>query len=136
MKRLVVASILCLVASSCVWAIQPEVVGGVRDGLAVGIMGENPIAKNAALRFGVEGDTGKQPLILFAEGKFYLTNFGPSQMSLGAGLVGYSGNESKFGLSLALIFNRAFNVVPLFVEAGVDIVDTGRLRAQVGYKLY
>ena len=136
MKKLAVISILCLVASSCVWAIQPEVVGGVRDGLAVGIMGEQSIAKNAALRFGVEADTGKQPLILFLEGKFFLTNFGSSPMSLGAGLVGYSGNESKFGLSLALIFNRIFDVNPLFAEAGVDIADTGRLRAQVGYKLY
>ena len=99
-------------------------------------MGENPIAKNAALRFGVEACTGKQPLILFVEGKFYLTNFGSSPMSLGAGLVGYAGNESRFGLGLALIFNNAFNVVPLFAEVGVDIAETGRLRAQLGYKLY
>ena len=136
MKRLVVASILCLVASSCVWAIQPEVVGGVRDGLAVGIMGEQSIAKNAALRFGVEADTGKQPLILFVEGKFHLTYLGKVPMALAAGLVGYAGNESKFGLGLALVFNRIFDVEPLFAEAGVDIADTGRIRAQVGYKLY
>lgn len=137
MKKIIVISCLLLVISCSARAMQPIVVGGIRDGLAVGIMAKNSIARNVALRFGVEANTGKQPLIVFFGGKFYLTSMGSSPMSFGVGAVAYSGGDkTDAGLSLSLIFDRAFNVYPLVFECGVDVADKGRLLAQFGYKIY
>ena len=62
---------------------------------------------------------------------------GYSPMSLGLGIVGYSGsNTTQFGPSLSLIFNRAFGVNPLFMQFGIDVVNPAKLQAQVGYKIY
>jgi hypothetical protein len=137
MKKIIVVSCLLLVVSCSAWAMQPIVVGGVRDGLAIGIMAKSAVAKNMAVRFGVEGNTGKQPLIVFFGGKFYLTRMGGSPMSFGVGAVAYTGGDkTDAGLSLSLIFDRAFNVTPLLFECGVDVAEKGRLLAQFGYKIY
>jgi len=119
-------------------AVQLELIGGVRDGLAFGVMGEQNIARNLGLRYGIEADTGKQPVVAFIGGKFYLTDFRREMpISLGAGFVSYLGDKKNdFGLSLSLIINRAFNVKPLFIEAGVDVAETGRLQLQIGYKVF
>jgi len=137
MKKIIVVSCLLLVISCSAQAMQPIVVGGIRDGLAIGIMAKNSIARNTALRFGLEASTGKQPLIVFFGGKFYLTSMGGSPMSLGVGAVAYSGGDkTDAGLSLSVIFDRAFNVTPLLFECGVDVANKGRLLAQFGYKIY
>ena len=57
-------------------------------------------------------------------------------MSFGAGAVAYSGDKTSAGISLSLIFDRAFNVSPLLFECGVDMAEKGRLLAQFGYKIY
>ncbi|MDD4179001.1 MAG: hypothetical protein PHH14_03015 [Candidatus Margulisbacteria bacterium] len=127
--------VFCLLISSSVWALQPAVVGGVRDGLAIGIMAEESIKSNIGIRFGAEANTGSNPLLIFCEGKFHLMDISNRYpMSLGAGLVGYLGNSSNFGVPLCLIFDKPFDQKDFFCEAGVDIVSSGRLRLQVGYK--
>lgn len=132
-----------LLASLFLWAgmanaVQLELIGGIRDGLAFGIMGEQNVARNLGLRYGIEANTGKQPVIAFIGGKFYLTDFRREMpLSLGAGFVGYMGNnKNDYGISLSLIINRAFNVKPLFIEAGIDVAGQGRLQLQIGYKVF
>ena len=136
MKKIIVVSCLLLVVSCSTWAMQPEIIGGVRDGLALGMMAEGPIARNVSLRFGAEVNTGKQPIILLFGGKFYLTHVGRSPMYLGLGAVAYSGDNTDAGIAISLVFNRAFNVNPLFIEAGIDVANKARLQLQVGYKIY
>ncbi|MBU0502160.1 MAG: hypothetical protein KJ811_02820 [Candidatus Margulisbacteria bacterium] len=120
-------------------AIQPEIVGGIRDGLAVGIMADHQLGKNYGMRMGLEATTGAQPLILFLGGKFYLTNltYG-TPFSLGLGFVSYMGSSrnNSLGFGISGIINNAFGIKPMFVEVGVDIVDTARAQVQVGYKLH
>jgi len=118
---------------------QPEINGGIRDGMAIGIMADTPVAKNVGLRFGVEANSGQQPIMLFFGGKFFLTSVGRSPMYLGVHGVGYTGgssNKTDVGFGLSAIFNRAFNVNPMFVEFGIDVASTARMLAQVGYKIY
>ena len=137
MKKLLFLSCLMLVVSCSAQAMQPEIVGGIRDGLALGVMADAQVARNAGIRFGIEGNSGDQPIIIFFGGKFYLANLGQVPMSFGVGGVAYTGDDNTdIGVSLSLIINRAFNINPLFVEFGVDIVDSGRLQAQLGYKIY
>jgi hypothetical protein len=101
-------------------------------------MGEQGVARNVALRYGVEADTGSQPVIAFLGGKFYLTNVARQlPLSLGVGVVSYVGNgKSTAGLSLSLIIERAFNLPQLFIETGIDACDQGRFQLQLGYDLY
>jgi hypothetical protein len=136
-KTAVVLSVLVLFAGS-VFAMQPEIIGGIRDGLALGIMADAPVARNAGVRFGIEANTGGQPIIAFFGGKFFLTNTGGSPMYFGLGAVAYTGEKDKtdVGASLSVIFNRAFNINPLFVEFGIDVADSARVQAQAGYKIY
>ncbi len=137
MKKLLVLFVLTVIVAGSALAMVPEVIGGIRDGLAIGIMAENPVAKGVTFRFGAEANTGKQPIILFAGGKFYMSSFGSSPMYLGAGAVAYNGDsKTDFGVALSLVFNRAFGVDPMFVECGIDFANTARVQAQLGYKLY
>lgn len=137
MKIIIVVSCLLFVVSCSALAMQPAVVGGVRDGLAVGIMGRESVARNVALQFGLEANTGTQPIIVFINGKFYLTNVGRTPMSFCAGAVAYTGKDkTDAGLSLTLIFDRMFNISPLFLEAGVDVANKARLVLQLGYRIY
>lgn len=132
-----VSAIVLIVIGQGAWAMQPELIGGVRDGLAFGVMADQPVARNIGIRFGAQANTGKQPIVLFFGGKFYLTNFGRVPMSLGLGAVAYSGGgKTDMGLTISLVFNRAFNVDPLFIEAGIDVAGSSRLQLQVGYKIY
>jgi hypothetical protein len=138
MKRFFLLLVLSVVMVQVAGAAQLELIGGIRDGLAFGIMAEQNVARNLGLRYGIEADTGKQPVIGFIGGKFYLTDFERAMpLSLGVGFVGYFGGQhTDAGVSLSLIINRAFNLKPLFIEAGVDVAGSGRLQLQVGYKIY
>lgn len=137
MRIILVVSCLLVVVSCSTWAMQPEIIGGVRDGLALGMMAEAPIARNVTLRFGAEANTGKQPIILLFGGKFYLTHVGRrTPMYLGLGIVAYSGDNTDAGVAISLVFNRVFDINPLFIEAGIDVANKARLQLQVGYKIY
>ena len=138
MKKCLLILVMLLFCAQLANAVQMELIGGIRDGLAFGIMGEQTIARNLGLRYGVEANTGHQPIIIFIGGKFYLTDFRHEMpLSLGVGFVDYAGNNgNNAGVSLSLIINRAFNLKPLFIEAGVDIAGSGRLQLQVGYKVF
>ena len=139
MKRLVIVSLLTvLLLAEGSLAMQPAIIGGIRDGLAIGFMGEQAVGRNFGMRVGLEANTGGQPIIFFFGGKFYLANIGRRMpMSLGVGLVSYFGHhDPDYGLSISLVFNNFFDVKPLFFEVGVDAVGRGRLQAQLGYKLY
>ncbi|MBI5698982.1 hypothetical protein HZC35_01550 [Candidatus Saganbacteria bacterium] len=137
MKKSLVILALVLLASNA-FAFQPEVVGGIRGGLAVGFMGESSIARNADMRFALEASTNENPVILLLGGKFYLTTIGRKvPLSLGAGAVGYAGGKkSEVGVAISFIFDRMFDVKPLFFEFGVDVAGSGKILAQFGYKLY
>jgi len=131
----IVTLMFCLMSAS--QALQPAVIGGIRDGLALGIMADEGVGRNVGIRFGLEANTGKKPLILFFGGKFYLVTLERKvPLSLGLGLVGYFGDKSEAGISLSFIFDRIFAINPLFFEVGVDVAGSGRLQAQLGYKIY
>ncbi|MFA4844465.1 MAG: hypothetical protein WC632_05900 [Candidatus Margulisiibacteriota bacterium] len=128
-----VAFMVLLLGSSCL-AFQPAVIGGIRDGLALGLMAESGLTNGATLRYGFEANTSNTPGILFIGGKWFLTNIrGGSPMSMSGGLVGYLGDHSTAGPYISLIFDRLFEVTPLFLEVGIDVVKSGRLQFQVGY---
>jgi len=138
MRKLFIALVLTVIIFGQAWAAQLELIGGIRDGLALGIMAEQNAARNLGLRYGIEANTGNQPIIVFLGGKFYLTDFSRGMpLSLGLGFVGYfGGKKTDPGISISIIINRAFNINPLFIEAGVDVAGSGRLQLQVGYKIY
>jgi hypothetical protein len=135
-KILLVSLALLILIGSNAMAMQPAIIGGVRDGLALGIMADNQMGRNFGMRLGVEANTGKQALIAFLGGKFYLAYVGRMPMSLGICGVGYFGDTQSLGFGISLIFNRAFGVRPMFLEFGVDVADDARAQVQLGYKLY
>lgn len=123
-----------MLGSEC-FAFRPAVIGGIRDGAALGLMLESGSNDNARLRLGFEANTGNTPGILFIGGKWLLTSiYSRYPMFFSGGLVGYLGNNnSDAGPYVSLIFERLFDVVPLFLEVGVDVVRSGKLQFQAGY---
>ncbi|MFH1387662.1 MAG: hypothetical protein ABIH50_08350 [bacterium] len=137
MKRGILVGLLVSVLVGNAFAAVTEIVGGVRDGAALGIQLESSVAKNLTIRGGIEFDSGKQPFIGFLGLKFPLTSIGRMPLALGLGAVGYFGNnKTEAGVSLSFIFNRFLDINPLFLELGVDAAGTGKLLAQLGYKIY
>jgi hypothetical protein len=137
MRKLLLVSVSVMLLASSVLAFQPAIEGGYRDGMAIGLIGKSPVARNVALQIGVEATSGKQPLVGFLGGKFYLSNMGRMPLSFGLAGVAYSGDAgSEFGVGLSAILDRAFGVRPMFVEFGVDVVGEARAQLQVGYRLY
>lgn len=128
------ALLVLLLGSECL-AFRPAVIGGVRDGTALGLMFERASTSKTALRLGIEANTGNTPVIVFVGGKWFLTNLsGSYPMSLSGGLVGYLGNNhSDAGPYISLVFDRLLDFTPLFLEVGIDVVGSGRLQCQIGY---
>jgi hypothetical protein len=127
-------TLIMLLGSSCL-AFQPAIIGGIRDGLALGLMLESGPADGATLRMGLEANTSNAPGIVFVGGKWPLSNVsGRFPMALSGGLVGYLGNNSsQAGPYISVIFDRFLDVTPLSLEFGVDIVNFGRLQCQLAY---
>lgn len=137
MKKILVIGCLLLVVAGASLAAVPEIVGGIRDGAAIGLQLEDGVARNFTLRGAIEFNSGKQPFIALLGGKIPLTSLGTMPLSLGLGFVGYFGNnKNDVGLSLSFIFARLFDIQPLFLELGIDAAGPGRLLAQLGYKIY
>jgi hypothetical protein len=137
MKKIILVSLAVMILfGSSAFAMQPAIIGGVRDGLAIGIMADSRMGRNFGMRIGVEANTGKQPLVAFLGGKFYLSNMGRMPMALGISGVGYFGDKTSLGFGISLILHRVFDVEPMFLELGVDVADDARANVQLGYKLY
>ena len=138
MKKFFVLVMLLMTASAMANAMTPTVIGVIRDGVAVGFLAEDQVGRNFGIRMCCEANTGRQPFIAMLGGKFYLTSLGKRPyLSFGLGVVGYGGyNKTSVGVAISFIINRAFDVTPLFAELGVDVVDSPRLQAQMGYKLF
>ena len=129
-----IALLVLLFGSECL-AYRTAVIGGIRDGAALGLMLESGPYDNAKLRLGFEANTGNTPGILFIGGKWLLTSiYSRYPMSISGGLVGYLGdNNSDAGPYISLIFERHLDVTPLFLEVGIDVVRSGKLQFQMGY---
>lgn len=137
MKKLIIVLICFIAVATASFAAVPEIVGGVRDGLAVGLQLENAVARNLTLRGAIEFDSGKQPVILSLGGKVPLTSIGRMPLALGLGFVGYFGNnKNDVGFSLTFIMSQFLDIQPLFLELGVDVAGSGRPVVQFGYKVY
>ena len=142
MKKLFIVSCLLLAVSSMAWAWHTAMLGGYRDGYAMGVRTENRFTDRWEGRFGIEGSTGQDlyltgdnPFILFGTMNYYLGDLRHSKVSLCSGLVAYTGDSSMTGISLSLLFDHALpNTDSIFVELGSDIMN-GKpyLNAQVGY---
>ena len=132
-----VVLLVLLFGSQCFASFRPAVIGGIRDGAALGLMLESGPTNNATLRLGFEANTGSTPGILFVGGKWLLSSiYSRYPMFISGGLVGYLGNtNSDAGPYISLIVERIFDVTPLFLEVGIDVVRSGRLQFQVGYYL-
>lgn len=135
MKKMVISAIalIMLLGSSCL-AFQPAIIGGIRDGVALGLMLDSGISNSASLRMGFEANTSNTPGIVFVGGKWFLSNISSRfPMSLSGGLVGYLGNNAQAGPYISVIFEHFLDVTPLFLEFGIDVVKSGRLQFQAGY---
>lgn len=129
---LTVLMVFLLASSSLAW--QPAVIGGIRDGVALGLMMERSLSSSTALRLGFEANTSNTQGILFVGGKWFLNSLsGGFPMFMSGGLVGYLGNNAQAGPYISLVFERLLDVTPLFLEVGIDVVKSGRLQFQVGY---
>ena len=135
-KNIVFAAVLLvmMVGPACM-AYNPAVIGGVRNGTALGLVFESNPSNYEPLRFGFEADTSNStPGIVFIGGKWYLSDINSRfPMFLSAGLLGYLGNSSSAGAYISLIFQRFLDISPLFLEVGVDVVNSGGLQLQLGY---
>ncbi|MFA5105250.1 MAG: hypothetical protein WC527_08785 [Candidatus Margulisiibacteriota bacterium] len=135
-KNLIVAVALLVIflGSQCL-AFRPAVIGGIRDGAALGFIFERTSTSRTSLRLGIEANTGNTPVILFAGGKWFLSNIqGGYPMYLSGGLVGYLGNNrSNAGPYISIVFERLLEITPLFLEVGIDVAGSGKLQLQVGY---
>lgn len=130
---IVISLLLVLLGSECL-AFQPAVIGGIRHGVALGLALESGYSNSPSLRYGFEVNTSNTPGIVFIGGKWFLSNIdGKYPMSLSAGAVGYLGNNSQLGPYISLVFDRFMGVKPLFLEFGVDAVNSGQLQLQLGY---
>ena len=126
--------ILILVLGSSCFASQPAIMGGIRNGAALGMMLESGISNSSTLRLGFEANTSNKPGIFFIGGKWFLSDISNRfPMFLSGGLVGYLGNRAEAGPYISVIFERVLDIKPLFLEFGIDIVDYGRLQLQAGY---
>ena len=113
---------------------QPAIVGGIRDGVALGILLEKGTESGAKLRFEFEANTTATPVVASIGGKWFLTDVDSRfPMSFGAGAVAYLGNRSALGPYVSVIFDRFMDVTPLFLEVGVDVAEEGQLQLQMGY---
>jgi len=140
MKKSIISMIAFLIllfsVSSCMafQSTKAAVIGGIRDGAAIGLMLETYITDTTKLKFGLEANTSDTPGIIYVGGKWFLTDINNRfPMFFSVGGVGYLGNNSTIGPYVSLILERLFGVVPLFFELGVDVVKTGRLQFQAGY---
>lgn len=134
-KNIFIAGVLLvlLFGSQC-FAAKPAVIGGIRGGVALGIMLESEFVDSAKLRMGFEANTSNSPGLVFIGGKWFLTDVGRRvPMYLGGGVVGYFGNNSAVGPYISLIFERFLDITPMFLEFGIDVVNSGRLQLQAGY---
>jgi hypothetical protein len=124
-----------LFASECL-AFSPAVIGGAREGLALGLMLDSGTSNKPALRLGFEATTGDKPGIFFIGGKWFLNYIsGRYPMFVSGGLVAALGSKnSDVGPYISLIFEHFLDVKPLFLEVGIDAIDSGRLQLQCGYK--
>jgi hypothetical protein len=137
MKKIMIMALMFVVLSgSLAYAVRYSMVGGIRSGLAVGVIAEQYLNNNATLRGGVEVTSGGNPLCAYLGGKFLLTYLGQSSpLSLGLGGVGFFGNSTDMGLSVTFIVDRLFDAKPLYLETGLDFTGYPRWMLQLGYKL-
>lgn len=135
MKRSIVftfALLVLLFGTEC-FASRPAIIGGIRDGAALGLMLESGSTNNSTLRLGFEASTSNTPGIVFVGGKWFLSDISNRfPMFLSAGLVGYLGNKSEAGPYISLVFEKFLDVTPLFLEFGIDVVKSGKMQLQLG----
>ena len=137
MKKNIILIVLSLVLSlgSVSMAYSTAVIGGIRNGTALGLMLENNTGYSPALRMGIEADTSSDfPAIAFIGGKWLLTDINNQYpMSISGGLVGYLGSSAALGPYVSLVFDRFLAISPLFLEIGIDVLSSGRMQVQLGY---
>jgi len=125
------------------WAARIDMVGGLRDGMALGIQSKQPLNNKWFWRYGVEASTGEDlsfyninPFILFAGVSVPVMQLGWSPTELGINLIAENGALTEFGGGLSLIMNNIYNNKALSLELGIDYVRYhAHLLAQVGYAL-
>ena len=145
MKRLTILLIVWGLFTQPAWAYHTAIIGGLRDGLALGMLVEQHlIGEKLTARYGLEGSTGDDftfsgdnPFQLSGGLKFQLGKIGRGLPFWGtAGLILYSGNNPLTGFSLSFIIEEMFNTKPLFVEMGADLMPNyAHIQAQIGYRI-
>jgi len=145
MKKLALFMTLMLLLSQSVWGMHTALIGGVRDGLALGLqVTDHLLGENLMGRFILAGSTGSDASLMGEN---------PLQLALGlkarlyrdiwatAGGIYYSGSSpyasgvSELGLSLSFMYEDAFDIDPLFFEAGADLMpDHSHIVFMAGYR--
>ena len=140
-KIILVAGLVLLFSCQHAFAYQTALIGGVRDGLGMGIETSNKFSDYVTGRFGVEGTTGEDqdltgdnPFLVFVGLKMPLAASQDSPVSWGLGLIGNYGNRTELGEYISVIFDKFYRDA-YFLETGLDwFGDHGHLEAQVGYR--
>jgi hypothetical protein len=144
MKRIISLAFVMLFCGSS-WAYHSSIIGGMRDGLALGMKVEEISLGSVSLNFDVQATSGEDlsfagdnPFVLSGAAKFDFAEIGPRKIptSLELGLVGYFGNRTEQGTYLAMIFDKIYGVDPLSLEMGFDYFgDHGHVTLQLGYDI-
>ena len=127
-----------LIAFGGISSAAVSILGGVRGGLAIGARMTEPLNNQPKLNLcgELELATGDQPLLLSVGGQYPLGKINYRYpVSMGFGLIAQGGNKAEAGLYANFLFENMFEIQPLFLEAGIDVVGSGRAVIQFGYKI-
>lgn len=133
---------LLLVCSSA-WATHTALVGGLRDGMALGIRAEKDFDQYLSFRYGFAATTGTDlslggdnPFLFYGGFDRYLFAVNQYPISFGLGAVAYTGLSSQVGPYFNVIVDNLGADKKMFLSVGVDFIDRGYLQLQVGYKYW
>ena len=132
---ILILALIVLTLESLSLANGPAILGGIRNGTALGVVLEVDSFYYTNLRLGLEANTPNDPGIVFIGGKWFLSDLNSRYPTfLSSGLVGYlSNSSSEIGPFVAVIWEGFLDVPPLFLELGVDVVKSGIVELQLGY---
>lgn len=144
MKKALLILVSLLLAAQASLASHTSMIGGLRDGLALGLLVEEHLNHDLMYRYSVEASTGEDtsfqgdnPFVLSGGGRLRLGKFGTSPVWGALGVTGNFGNNTEIGLTLSLIFEKINDQDPLFLEAGLDWFNDpshAHAQVQIGYR--
>jgi hypothetical protein len=144
MFRTFTAILTVLLLSGIALADHTSIIGGFRDGMALGMRVDYHLNDRFILHSGLEASTGEDftadgdnPLVLFAGGRTPIGKFGWSPVFWGLEGVGNFGVNTELGFSTYLVWENLYQQEPLYLQAGLDNFSRhSHVIVQLGYTLF